>query len=245
MKAFYLALQFLTRLPVPSEVDTPDEALQGRSVLFYPLVGAVIGLLLLLLHWLLEDTSTLLQAALLLGVWIAITGALHLDGLADLADGWVGGQGDRERTLEIMKDSQAGPMAIVALVVVLLIKLAALEVILSAGWGVILLLVPLFGRASLIAALLYMPYVRPEGLGAAQAAALPRERAEVVLVVVALVALLLLGWHAFLLIGATAAAFALMRQQLLSRLEGVTGDAAGAICEVAEMVALVAMALTV
>lgn len=67
-----------------------------------------------------------MRAALLLVFWVLATGALHLDGLADSADAWVGGLGDRERTLAIMKDPCCGPAAVVALVVVLLVKFAAL-----------------------------------------------------------------------------------------------------------------------
>ncbi len=86
MESWLLAVQFLTRLPVPSSAVEPSEEIQGRSVLFYPLVGLLIGLLLLLLYYLTGDSASSLQAVLILGFWVALTGALHLDGLADLAD---------------------------------------------------------------------------------------------------------------------------------------------------------------
>ncbi|WP_372867942.1 adenosylcobinamide-GDP ribazoletransferase, partial [Pseudomonas sp.] len=125
MTALLIALQFLTRLPVrlaamPSAQET------GRSLLWYPVVGLLIGLLLLGVHYLLGDAPALLQAALLLVIWVGLSGGLHLDGLADSADAWAGGFGDRERTLAIMKDPRSGPMAVVVLVLLLLLKFVAL-----------------------------------------------------------------------------------------------------------------------
>ena len=108
MTPLLIALQFLTRLPVRLP-GMPEPQQIGRSLLFYPLVGLLLGLALLALEWVLGDTSTLLEAALLLAAWVALSGGLHLDGLADTADAWVGGYGDRERTLAIMKDPRSGP----------------------------------------------------------------------------------------------------------------------------------------
>src|SRR5690606_7673193 len=124
-----IALQFLTRLPVRLP-GMPEAQQIGRSLLWYPLVGLLLGGLLLALHGLLGATPALLQAAILLAVWAGLSGGLHLDGLADSADAWVGGLGDRERTLAIMKDPRSGPIAVVVLLLVLLLKFAALAVLL-------------------------------------------------------------------------------------------------------------------
>ena len=115
MTPWWVALQFLTRLPVRlAGMPSPQQI--GRSLLWYPLVGLLIGLLLFALQQLLGGLSLMLQAALLLAVWVGVSGGLHLDGLADSADAWVGGFGDRARTLEIMKDPRSGPIAVVVLV---------------------------------------------------------------------------------------------------------------------------------
>src|SRR5690606_7992123 len=116
-----IALQFLTNLPIRLPgMPAPEE--QGRSLLWYPLVGLLIGLVLVCGGWLLDDSANLLVAALLLTLWVGMTGALHLDGLADTADAWLGGFGDCERTLTIMKDPRSGPIAVVVLVLLLLLK---------------------------------------------------------------------------------------------------------------------------
>lgn len=86
--------------------------------------------------------TTWLQA-----VWVGLSGGLHLDGLADTADAWIGGHADRQRTLEIMKDPRSGPIAVVVLLLVLLLKFAALVVLLGQGAWAGLLLAPWLGRA--------------------------------------------------------------------------------------------------
>nr|WP_199930558.1 adenosylcobinamide-GDP ribazoletransferase [Sedimenticola thiotaurini] len=243
MRQFFFALQFLTRLPVPANLPLLSETEQGRSLLFYPLVGLLIGLLLILTGVLVGSDESLLCAALVLTVWVAITGGLHIDGLADMTDAWIGGQGDRERTLEIMKDPRCGPSAVVAVVLLLIVKLAALNsLIMQDAWGVILL-APLIGRSNLIASFLYLPYVRPHGLGAMLAAHLPRLEAGRVLLAALLFCLLIQGWVAVWMLLFCGLLFVIYRSMLLSRIGGFTGDSAGTICELGETMALVAAAL--
>ena len=115
-----MALQFLSGWPV-SWPGMPAPREVGRSLLFCPLVGRLFGLVLWWGSHLLQAVPVPLHAALLLSLWVLLSGGLHLDGLADSADAWLGGFGDRERTLQIMKDSRSGPVAIVTLVLVLLL----------------------------------------------------------------------------------------------------------------------------
>src|SRR5690606_7619903 len=99
----------------------------------WPVVGALLGVL----FWLFASVADSLgwpawpTAVLLVMLWAGITGALHLDGLADSADAWLGGQGNRERTLTIMKDPACGPAGVVVLVLVLLGKVAAVATLLA------------------------------------------------------------------------------------------------------------------
>jgi adenosylcobinamide-GDP ribazoletransferase len=242
-RQFLFAVQFLTRLPVPLRGPLPTESEQGKSLLYYPLIGLLIGLLLVVTDGLLASVDPLLRAALLLVVWVAVTGGLHIDGLADMSDAWIGGQGSRARTLEIMKDPTCGPMAVIAILLLLLVKLVALQLLSTKGaWGV-LLLVPLLGRGSLVAIFLYLPYVRPAGLGAVLAANLPRRQAERVLLASGLVCLILLGWPGVWILLSCATLFYLCYRALSSRLGGFTGDAAGAVCELTEVVCLVVAAM--
>ena len=235
-----IALQFLTRLPIRLPgMPAPDQL--GRSLLWYPLVGLLLGGVLAIAAWLLSAAAAPLAAALLLALWVLASGGLHLDGLADTADAWVGGFGDRERTLAIMKDPCCGPIAVVSLVVLLLLKFAALWTLLAAGHWAALLLAPLLGRSALLLLFLGTPYVREGGLGSAMAANLPARDGWRVLLGAAL-ACLLAGWSGLLALLVAALAFALCRRALLRRLGGTTGDTAGAVLELLECAVLVALA---
>jgi adenosylcobinamide-GDP ribazoletransferase len=240
MTSWWIALQFLTRLPVTlAGMPTPEQV--GRSLLFYPLVGLLIGVLLLAAQQLLGDSAVLLQAALLLALWVGISGGLHLDGLADSADAWVGGFGDKQRTLAIRNDPRSGPIAVVVLVVVLLLKFAALVALLESGSGLLLMLVPWLARCLLPLLFLTTPYVRAGGLGQALAEHLPRRQLPWVLAANALV-MLLLGWPALLALLVAGVVFIWLRSLMRKRLGGTTGDTAGALLEIAECAVLVALA---
>ena len=236
-----IALQFLTRLPVRL-AGMPEPAQVGRSLLWYPLVGLLLGGLLLALHGLLGSTPALLQAAILLAVWVGLSGGLHLDGLADTADAWVGGYGDRERTLAIMKDPRSGPIAVVVLLLVLLLKFAALVVLLEREFWAGLLLAPWLARALLPLLFLTTAYVRAGGLGEALAEHLPRDHLPLVLAGHGL-AMLLLGWSGVWAVAASALVFWLLRRAFVARLGGTTGDTAGALLELAECAVLLSLAL--
>ena len=150
IRAFILALQLLTRLPVPLTGLPPRPEELGLSVVFFPGVGLLLGALLAGLHTVLWLADPGVLAGLVLTAWVLLTGGLHLDGLADTADAWIGGQGQRERTLEIMKDPRSGPIAIVAVGLVLLNKFTALQVLLAGDARVILVLTPILARALMV-----------------------------------------------------------------------------------------------
>lgn len=239
MISFGLALQLLSRIPVRLwRAPTPQEL--GRSLLWYPAVGVLLGLMLLLLAALPVDLDAPLKAALLLVFWVWFSGGLHLDGLADTADAWVGGMGSIERTLAIMKDPACGPIGVISLVLVLLVKWAALVSLLESGAWLALLLVPWVARGALAGLLLSTPYVRPQGMGAQLVDNLPRVRLVQVLVLHA-VLVLLLGWSGLLALLVATLLTLLWRQRLRSRIGGTTGDTAGALVEVLEAAVLVAL----
>lgn len=239
MLPLLIAVQFLTSLPVRLRgMPSPQE--MGRSLLWYPVVGLLIGLLLYALNALLADTPTLLRAALLLAAWVALSGALHLDGLADSADAWLGGFGDRERTLTIMKDPRSGPIAVVTLVVVLLLKFAAIVALLQQSHWSALLLAPWLARGLLPLLFMTTPYVRAGGLGQALAEHMPRSALPWVLGVNAL-AMLMFGWAGVVALACGLLLFAWLRSRMVARLGGTTGDTAGAMVELVECLVLVGL----
>ncbi len=238
MYPFLIALQFLTQIPVRLDCH-PSQQEVGRSLLYYPLVGLLIGAFLALFAWLLVDAPPLMSAALLLTIWVLLAGGLHLDGLADSADAWVGGLGDQVRTLEIMKDPTCGPAGVVSLVLVLLIKFSALHAILESGNWAILLLAPLFGRTALLLLFLTTPYVRKQGLGSALSEHLPRTHIVWVLVVILIGIVSIFGSSALWLLLTVGLVFVGLRYLMMQRLGGTTGDVAGALVEIIETTVLV------
>ncbi|AWY40565.1 adenosylcobinamide-GDP ribazoletransferase [Pseudomonas putida] len=242
MLPFWIALQFLSSLPIRLRGMPASQEL-GRSLLFYPLVGLLFGVILWAFNWLLLGTPLLLHAALLLTVWVLLSGALHLDGLADSADAWLGGFGDRERTLTIMKDPRSGPIAVVTLVLVLLLKFCALLALIEQQHAVALIIVPLIGRSALLGLFLSTPYVRAGGLGQALADHLPRSAGKQVLAVSALACVLIAGVSGAVAVVLASLVLVWLRQVMLRRLGGTTGDTAGALLELLEMTVLTGLAL--
>ncbi|MCD1262010.1 adenosylcobinamide-GDP ribazoletransferase [Paenibacillus athensensis] len=172
LMALTASFQFLTRLPIPVRLTYTDQVFR-RSVVFYPLVGGVLGLLLALSGWGLQQWLPVWPATvLLLAFWVALTGGLHLDGLMDAADGLLSHR-PREQMLEIMKDSRVGAMGVIVCVLHVLIKAALLSALpLSGGTGALaagalLTVIPLWSRWFLIIAICRWPYARAgSGLGA-------------------------------------------------------------------------------
>ncbi|MES1941057.1 cobalamin 5'-phosphate synthase [Salinisphaera sp. T5B8] len=242
----WLAFGLLTTLPMARLIRSPVSAADsGRSVLCYPLVGLAIGALLAGLASALHGIDAMLGAALVVVLWVVITGALHLDGLADCVDALFAGHGqaDAERTLAVMKDPAAGPMAVVALVLVLALKSAAL-IALWPQAGVVVLVVPMLARTAAGVLMATTRYRRRQGLASAMALNLSRRDMAVVAAIVmgltlafAGIALGLATILAAFVVGLT------WRALWQRRIGGYTGDVIGALIELVEAAALVIAAL--
>ncbi len=242
-RAFCIAGRFLTRLPFP-DCGRDSEDL-GRSVVYYPLVGLVIGVLVAGAGWLADAWPAVIAATLVLGLWVWLTGLLHLDGLADSADALLGGLGSRARSLEIMRDPAVGTAGVVALILVLLSKWAGLQVLLELGRWVELLWVPVLSRAFLLPLFLTTPCARQEGLAVELVAALPRGMAWTSMGLACLGAILMLGSAGILACGFAAGLLYGLRRVGMNRLGGLTGDTAGALLELTEAGLLLLFAVVI
>jgi adenosylcobinamide-GDP ribazoletransferase len=246
-----IALQFLTCIPIRLKSPPAGREL-GLSLLWYPVVGLLLGVLLWIASVLVRPINVSLAAALVVTLWVACTGALHLDGLADTADAWVGGRGHRGRTLAIMKDPYSGPVAVAAVVCLVLLKFGALsslhEVRAALSWTELRLeygyiLPPVLARATVPLLFAQTPYVRSGGLGADLAQYQSRSGGRWVAALTGLAAIVLFGRHGLLATVAAVLVYFLMRRAFIRRLGGMTGDGAGALIEVVEAVSLIALVL--
>ena len=242
IQPFLVALQFLTQLPVRFDAQ-PSNKIIGRSLLCYPLIGLIIGALLVGLGWLLSSAPALIAAALLVTAWVILTGGLHLDGLADCADAWIGGMGNSERTLAIMKDPACGPAGVIAILLIILLKLTALHELLMTDNWIALPIAVVIGRTLLPVLLLTTPYVRSNGLGYILSAYQPKHLSIIVVAATVAAIILVTGFYGLWLIISTAILFLLLRYLMLRRIGGTTGDTAGAVVEVTETAVLLTAVL--
>jgi adenosylcobinamide-GDP ribazoletransferase len=163
IQALIAAFQFLTRFPVPITVPFQGAVL-SRSVIYFPVAGALIGVCLFACTWLLAlFVPAWPSSVLILAIWTALSGGLHLDGWMDTADGVLSHR-SRERMLEIMKDSRVGAMGVLAAVLLLLLKASLLAELLNGGhlelYGPLLVIAPIWSRAWMSAAIAGWPNAR-------------------------------------------------------------------------------------
>ncbi|MEE9445609.1 MAG: adenosylcobinamide-GDP ribazoletransferase [Cocleimonas sp.] len=239
-KAFLLALSLLTRLPV-ADINDIQAQDSGRSALFYPLIGFIIGVLIVFPLLVFGTAPSLLMAGIVVTLWAVITGALHLDGLADSADGWLGGMGDKERIQTIMKDPRVGTAGVVAIVCLLILKVTAITALLQNNQSVwLIILAPLLARSMILALFITTPYVNSAGMAQKIIDTLAHDKARGVVIVTLLLGTLFSFWGvAFIIAG-----FWLVRRFMLKVLGGCTGDTAGATVEISEMLWLIGCALS-
>lgn len=248
-----LAVRLLTRMPTRRWLQTlPSQSTQGLAVAFYPLVGVLIGAVLWVLQTLLGPSPAELTAFIALVAWISITGALHLDGLADCADGYFAAHkhrepaARREQSLAVMREPAIGAMAVVALILVLLGKWVALVSLLDAQVmsGVVWLLVPALARTVLLPYMMSSPYARPGGMADVLQAHLPRRLLWGVTAVFTLALLILWPfWLAFLCLGCLALLMLAWRVLWSQVIGGYTGDCLGALVELAELMMLLLLVM--
>ncbi|NNG75105.1 adenosylcobinamide-GDP ribazoletransferase [Acinetobacter sp. ANC 4277] len=236
MTPFFIALQFLTTFPVQLK-EMPSKQQNGQSLLFYPLIGLMIGVILFVIATLLHTLPVILLSSLILVVWIWLTGGLHLDGLADTADAWVGGFGDKERTLKIMKDPSCGPIGVLSLIILCLIKWSALYVLLEKQLYSALLLFPVLGRLAPLFLFLTTEYVREKGLGSSISEFIPKTGAVIVFAV-CLVVSAYFAWVGILTAMIFIGTLIYLRHKFIQRIGGITGDTVGASIEICEVVSL-------
>ena len=239
-----LAWQFLTAVALPLAMPAEPRHL-GRALACFPLIGALIGVVLAALD---VGARRLLPAgpasAVVLAASVLLTGGLHLDGLMDTADGAFGAR-TVERRLEIMRDSRVGSYGVLAGALALLLKYACLVELPPPLRLSALVLVPVAGRWAMAGAVVFLPYARPEGLGAAFKAG-----GHVSHVLAATAIAVAVAWWAFVLPGLVLLGVAglvawVVARYLAGKLGGLTGDGYGAVNEAVEVCLLLAFAAAI
>ncbi len=232
--SFMAALRFLTILPLPGQLGTTERELAG-GLPFFPLIGLLIGCLTVPVSWgmylLFPPLVTALLATLIL---LAFSGGLHLDGLADTADGFFSAR-PRERILEIMRDSATGAMGVTALIMLLLLKVICLGSMSGKMLIFSVFLMPIAGRTAILLLMALLPYVRVQGgLGT-----LFYSRKSRLTAVWSLLFFAAMAWFTGGIRGAVAVLAVVLLTLLFAlfchrKINGATGDTLGAVCELSE-----------
>ncbi|MEM8792843.1 MAG: adenosylcobinamide-GDP ribazoletransferase [Pseudomonadota bacterium] len=236
---FASAVQFLTRLPIGTHCWESDRL--ARASRYFALTGAMVGAIAGTVWWVGSDVlPAAVAAGLAILTGVLVTGALHEDGLADTADA-LGGHADRDKALEIMRDSRIGTYGMVAVALSLALRWASLAALTPSTGVLALIAAGATGRAMMVPVTRIAGYARPSGLGE-----MVEDGARSVEILFALgttaAFCLLLGFSAlWALVLAGAVGWLVLRAQL-RRVGGYTGDGLGAIAHVGETAALITFA---
>jgi adenosylcobinamide-GDP ribazoletransferase len=242
MRSFLAAMRFLTILPIPGGQGTAEDDL-ARSVPWFPVIGLVLGSVAAAVAWALSLIAPpMVLAALMLVVLLTFSGCLHLDGLADTADGVLSSR-PRERILEIMKDSHIGAMGVIAIVCVLLTKFASLASLSADRLWPAVLLMPLAGRSAIVLNMALLPCARPDGLASVFYRRPARLAALWAVGILAAVAWAIMGTPGLIVCAACIAVTLAISLYICRKLGGATGDTFGAVCEIVEIVPALTLAL--
>jgi adenosylcobinamide-GDP ribazoletransferase len=240
MRPLLAAIQFLTVIPFPKSFTGGEKELE-KCVPFFPVVGLLIGIIIAAFDYVMGLILPPLPASVMTAIAMtAISGGLHMDGLADTADGFFSAR-PRERVLEIMRDSRTGVMGVLAVVFVIIMKVSVLISIFPPLRPGIIVLMPLAGRCSFVLMMTALPYVRREG-GLATAFGVGKSWLTVLWTSAFLLAA---GWLAGHWMGVAAGFSALLTAALFSiycfrKIGGYTGDTLGAGCEITEIIPAIA-----
>jgi adenosylcobinamide-GDP ribazoletransferase len=232
---FLAALQFLTVFPpLVRRLFTPVEL--GRAVGWFPGIGLLLGCALAGVNWALGLWfPPAVTAALILALWVLLTGALHLDGFLDCCDAVFGGHTPEAR-LRIMRDEHVGAFAVIGGVLLLLLKCACLASMADSTSA--LIVAPTLGRWGMTMAIVVFPYARAEGLGRDM-----KNHAgwfQVIFSGVTATVVVWLGgqWQGMIALAVAFFVIGTVAWFVLRRLPGFTGDTYGALCEILETATL-------
>lgn len=240
-KAFILGLQFLTRLPINIKIEF-DKKILSKTPIFFPVIGMIIGGIAGIVYYLLSFLNKDIAALGAVLSLVVVTGGLHMDGLSDTCDGFFSSR-TREKVLEIMKDSRVGTFGVIAIVFDILLKYVLLR---NMELGVVvpsLILSCAIGRTIIVMFISFGKSARPGGMGEIFTSENSKGYFVWSLIILFVFGVVIVK-YVFLMVFFAAIIFSLlfMRYSYII-IGGVTGDIYGAVCELSEIVAMMAFLL--
>lgn len=246
MKRFIGILQFLTRIPINIDIGFDEDF--HKSIVYFPLVGFILGII----HFIIGNISLNLfnlyiTSVIVLMSDVILTGGLHLDGLCDTFDG-IYSYRDKDRILEIMKDSRLGTNAMLAVMFLVLIKLGFIYSVLNHNMLWVLIFMPIFGRLALVHASYKTTTPREKGMGNLFIGKATKSIVATALiytiVLVSLISILIFKLTIIdliknlVFIGVNYVFTKLFIKSIYKKIDGITGDILGCICELSQVIYL-------
>lgn len=246
MKSFFDAVRFLTVIPIPDRLCGGNAGL-SKSAVFFPVVGLMTGAIVVLFyHAFLLFLPHVPSACIAVLVMSWISGGLHMDGLADTADGFLSGA-PRERAMEIMKDSRTGAFGALAMTSVLLLKVSALSSVMPEMVMTAVISASVAGRGAMTFAIYKFKYVTANGvgLGTLFANGMSGRSATISVLIVASVVSIFIGWSGIFVVATFLLITILFGIYSTKKIGGMTGDTYGALCEMTETLVLLVIVAVV
>ena len=238
MKSIFFAINFLTILPFEKFSRDIEEEKIKDSVLFFPVVGILIGLLLSIVYLIFRNIfSPLVLSAFIITLLAILTGGLHLDGFMDSIDGLFGGK-NKDDILRIMKDHNVGAFGVIGVVCLLMLKFALIGSLSKDVFAKAIFIMPVLSRSSMSFVLLLTPSSKSNGLGSVFAVEKKNMHWLIPVLISYLLAVLLFGVKGNFIIFFVLLFALIMRGYFLKRIDGVTGDTMGMLNELVEVFVL-------
>lgn len=240
MKRFILMLQFLTRIPININLKV-DEDDFFKGIIYFPLVGLIIGMFVVASYYLgIILSSKLLGAVFAVIIEIFMTGGLHLDGLADTFDG-VYSNRPKDKVLEIMKDSRLGTNGALALFVLLSLKIALINNLEIPDAYTVLLLMPIYSKLNVVYASRIARPARKQGMGNLFIGKVSTKQFVVAFIIAIIPSLI--SFKIIPVIGLLLLFTIWYVRHITNKIDGMTGDTLGALSELSEMAFLLCVVI--
>jgi len=235
-----LAVSFLTIIPIP--IKYADESDVAASMAWFPLVGLAMGVAFASEDYVLAFLfGHALRSALIVLSMAILSGALHLDGLADTADALGAGR-DRNRALEILRDSRIGTYGAIAIFFALGLKVLSLAALSGRPRLAVLILAPMLARWALVAVSYKIDYLRSSGAGSSMLGSVDARNLAIASAIILVAMLPFLSWQTFGMYATAIPTAFILRKFYRRWLGGITGDLIGACGEIIEVLALLTIA---
>lgn len=238
---FILMLTFLTRIPIKYSFEFDPETF-GKGYVFFPVIGAIIGLFLGFVTFVLEPIPVSIKSFLIIISYLLIVGGIHVDGIADLFDGIFSAR-KRDRILEIMEDSHIGAFGAIGLILYFIGLYIGFEAILTGtGFLKVIICMPIIARSITVFLVAFCKYAKPNGLGKGMVDSIKPVSGSVIMILTLMV-MFFVSIKIAMGVLITTVIMGIIVFRIHKALNGITGDVLGATVEISQLIFLMSVSI--